>query len=113
MGKRRIVSQKAEEALVALALSGSVSDGANVQRGTTTLVVGVSPAVPANIRASSTILVTRTTPNASTALGELEALPTDRVNGQQGSFKITAATPGTPGTPLATDVSTVAYLVIF
>jgi hypothetical protein len=112
MGRRRTV-QKAEEARVALALAGSVSDGGNIQRGTTTLVAGVSPAIPANIRASSTILLTRTTPNASTTLGELEALPTDRVNGQPGSFKVTAATIGVPATPQAGDVSTVAYVVIF
>lgn len=112
MGRRRTI-QKAEEARVALALAGSTLDAGNFQRGTTTLVAGVSPAVAANIRAGSTILVTRTTPNASTTLGELEALPTDRVNGEPGSFKITAVTIGTPGTPQAGDVSTVAYLVIF
>ena len=112
MGRRRTV-QKAEEARIALAQAASTADGGNFQLGTTVLVAGVSPAVPANIRAGSKIFLTRVTPNGSTTLGELEALPTDRVNGQPGSFKVTAATDGTPGTPQAGDVSTVAYLVIF
>jgi hypothetical protein len=70
--------------------SGVTLAGLGVQSGRTTLALGVSPAIAANIDASSRIVATHANLNASTAVGFLFAEDADRVNGTPGSFKIRA-----------------------
>jgi hypothetical protein len=80
------------------------------QSGSSTLVAGVSPAIPANITAQTKIVVSRTAANASTALGELAV--TTKTPGAPGSFVVKADTQGTPGTPLAADVSSFDWIAL-
>lgn len=70
----------------------SPTENITLQKGTATLVNGVSLALPATITASSRILATAKDNLASVALGRLCALTADRVVGAPGSFKVTAQT---------------------
>lgn len=56
--------------------------------GTSTLVNGISPIIPATITATSKIVVTRNSLAGSTAIGEL--LTGNRVNGAPGSFRVSS-----------------------
>jgi hypothetical protein len=80
-----------------------------MQGGSVALVSGVSPFIPADMSADSTITVTlRTLNNADVALGAVLCPSTDRVNGTRaggGGFKIRDVDP-TSGNPLETDIST-------
>lgn len=85
-----------------------------VVRGTATIdgVTGKTLAIPAFITANSRILVTLKTPvgDAATAKG-YAALSGDRVNGNPGSFKISALTAVGGGDVNAADASTVDWEV--
>lgn len=61
-----------------------------IQKGTTTLVAGVSPAITACIAATSSIQFNLKTPTGDALTIKYGALATDRVNGATGSFKISA-----------------------
>ncbi len=81
-------------------------------KGRTTLVGGHSPVVAvAYMDANTRITLGRSAVNASTTLGELAALETERVNGAPGSFRISALQDATPGSLQAGDVSDVDYFV--
>ncbi len=81
-----------------------------IQSGSSTLVLGVSPNIPATITANTKITLGRTAANASTALGELAI--TNKTVGAPGYFVVTADTVGTPGTPLAADLSSFDWIAI-
>lgn len=68
--------------------SAGAPAGIGLSSGSGTLVNGVSAAIPANISASSKIIVTRNAFALSTAVGEL--VTGTRVNGSPGSFKVTS-----------------------
>ncbi len=97
-------------ALATTPASQSLGD-LGIQRGTGTLVNGVSAAIAANIAAGSRIVALRKDVATSTALGLLAALPTDRVNGAPGSFKITSQRAATLATE-TDDQSTFDYIII-
>ncbi len=84
-----------------------------LQSGVTTLVLGVSPAITANISANSRIVWGLKTPNTN-ALSVLgyAALGTDRTNGTPGSFKISAQSATGGGAINTADVSTLDWWVI-
>jgi hypothetical protein len=75
--------------------------------GTTTLVNGVSPLIPAYVSATTRIVAGYTNLNGSAGIGTLAALTSDRVNGNPGSFRIRSLSP--TGAVVATDQSTVEW----
>ncbi len=81
-----------------------------LQRGTTTLVTGKSPAIVANVKAGSTITFDLITPNTTANTGKYAALTADKVNGVLGSFKITAILAAGDTINVA-DVSTLAWSI--
>ena len=85
------------------------ADGDAVQRGTGTLVAGVSAAIAVTITASSRIEVTPKNQGASTAIGRLAAPSADRVVGAPGSFKVRAFK--ADATAETNDVSTFDYAI--
>ncbi len=83
------------------------------QSGTTALVNGVSPAIPAYLAAGNAIVVTYNTPATSVGgtLGVLQAALANRVNGAPGSFTVTSVLPTTLAANV-TDQSTVDWMVV-
>lgn len=82
---------------------------ADAQFGTSTLALGVSPDITANLTATSRILVTPKDKGASVTIGRLEVPAADRVNGAAGTFKVRSFTPA--ATAETADVSTFDWMV--
>lgn len=101
--------QKAADATFATTAALAAAVAAAVQKGTTTLVAGASPAIAATITASSRIGVTLKDPANGTLTHKFAALSADRVVGAPGSFKITALLAA--GTINAADTSTMDWWV--
>lgn len=84
----------------------SVTD---MQGGTTTLVLGISPVIVANITASCSIVCTLRSPLGVTLTTGYAATAGARVNGTPGSFRITAMLAA--GTINILDGSTVDWMI--
>lgn len=69
---------------------GVPNDISTMQGGTTTLVLGISPVIVANIVTGSSIVCTLRTPIGVTLTTGYAATLATRVNGTPGSFRITA-----------------------
>jgi|SRR6478735_5389473 len=82
---------------------------ADMQSGTTTLVLGISPLIAANINATSNIVCTLRTPVGVNLTTGYAATAAARVNGNPGSFRITAMLAA--GTINILDGSTVDWMV--
>lgn len=88
-------------------LATSAQGATSIQRGTSTLVAGVSPVIAATITATSRIVVTRNgVPGA--AIGQLSA--TDRAVGAPGSFRVRAY--NAAGAAEAADIGSFDYVII-
>jgi len=80
-----------------------------MQGGTTTLVLGISPLIVANITPTSRIVCTVKDPAGVNLTASYGALASSRVNGTPGSFRITAMLAA--GTINILDGSTVDWLI--
>jgi hypothetical protein len=96
--------------VIAVSFRINTSDIDYIAKGLTSLANGVSPAIAANISASSSVLVTIEVPSNVALTVNYGVLFADRVNGTPGSFKITALLAG--GTINVADTSNVRWAVI-
>jgi hypothetical protein len=110
------LAQKAwKTALHALDVANSTQDAvkvlaASTVHGQTTLVAGVSPVIPVvGLQSTSSITFAHRDPNASTALGFLEAPTPDRAFGAGGHFVIRAFSAA--NAPVPGDVSVIDWTV--
>jgi len=82
---------------------------AGMQGGTTTLVLGISPVIVANIDANCSIVCTLRTPAGVNLTTGYAAPAANRVNGSPGSFRIMAMLAA--GTVNILDGSTVDWMI--
>lgn len=101
-------SQKRQDAQIASATAKATRGAAQptIQRGASALTAGTVTVPGVVLGPNSRIYLTHAAPNASTALGVLQAIPVDGT-----SFTINAITPGATGV-LAGDLSDVDWLIV-
>lgn len=93
--------------ILSTSVATTTTAGAN-SFGSVTLASGTATVATSSVTTNSLILIWRQGVGASTALGELSVGTI--VNAT--SFVVYAATVGTPGTPLATDASSVGWMIV-